>query len=111
MNIKKHDEEIKKIREEFLSALKEPEVKTTGETLNSKVKDWYLCAFPSDDMGNDIDSEVTFSDVYKGLENVYFTLNCCDSIIRKRVFEKLGELLGKSYDYVYQRWLRPELYK
>ena len=93
MNIKKLDEELKEIIERT-------------ETLNSKVKDWYLSIYSSDDVGNYIDSEVTFADVYKDLANVYDVLKCEDSIVRERVFIKLSELQRVSYDVIYRKWLK-----
>jgi hypothetical protein len=74
----------------------------------TSVKDWYTDEYPSDPMGMDIRSDVTFEDVFNtldGFKSFYHLIEAADSIIRERVFAKLAELIGVDYDCVYDQWL------
>lgn len=75
---------------------------------NTKIQDWYMQEYPSDTMGKDIKSEVTFYDVFYALDHhhdVYETIGVGDSMIRERVFQKLCDIMGVEYDYIYSQWL------
>ena len=80
--------------------------------MDSKVKDWYLQMFPEDTIGEDIDDNITFAQV---LANPYKADRegklAGDSVVRERVFSEVVRQLGKPYDYIYQRWLKPELFE
>lgn len=88
--------------------------------LTSKVRSWYMDTFPSDDLGEEIRTNINFLDVIKTLEryeiedvpyrDVYNCLGVDDSIIRERVFEKLTEILDLEYDDIYYKWLHPYNY-
>ena len=74
-----------------------------------KIREFYLEAYPSDDMGNDINPNATFAGLLNQLivsGDVYAYLYVYDSIIRERLFEKLAEELEVSYEYVYKLWLK-----
>lgn len=76
--------------------------------MNTKIREWYLKNYPTDDLGVEIKENITFNDMLKTLntcKDVYNALGVTDSIIRERVFEKLSELLEKDYDYIYGLWL------
>jgi hypothetical protein len=73
-----------------------------------KVKNYYMNKYPSDNLGEEINSKATFigllDRLHKG-KDVYNYLEVGDSIIRERLFQELSDLLGESYDYVYNLWL------
>ena len=74
-----------------------------------KIREFYLEAYPSDDMGKDINPNATFAGLLNQLivsGDVYAYLYVYDSIIRERLFEKLAEELEVSYEYVYNLWLK-----
>lgn len=78
-------------------------------TEKSKIKDWYIKEYPTDELGVEIDSEITFEDLFVVLDtykSVYEALNVCDSIVRERVFSKLAEIMNVDYDYIYEQWLK-----
>ena len=79
------------------------------DSLDDKVKDWYVKEYPTDDMGEDIDPELTFLGVFEALDNyedIYEVIGVGDSIIRERIFSELADRMGVDYDYVYDQWLR-----
>lgn len=81
----------------------------TDYNLKSKVKDWYVKAYPTDELGEEIDPDITFYDVFDCLDfhhDIYTCLDVSDSIVRERVFEKLAELIDCDYDYIYDQWLQ-----
>lgn len=97
------------------------------------VKDWYIEAFPSDDLGQmlpdtigqshgeffkyDIEEDpdyanapITFATYFTVLDNygdVYDLMgNAADSVVRERIFSQLADIIGESYDYIYDQWLK-----
>ena len=75
-----------------------------------KIREFYLEAYPTDDLGIGINPEATFDGLAKTLSNchdVYEYLYVYDSIIRERLFEKLSLILNCEYEVIYQRWLSP----
>jgi hypothetical protein len=78
-------------------------------TENTKIKEWYMTEYPDDELGEEMNKDVTFYDLFVVLDtykSVYDTLNVWDSIIRERVFSKLAEIMNVDYDYIYEQWLR-----
>lgn len=76
-----------------------------------KIKPWYRAAYPTDELGEELDPDVTFKDVYDGLkdgEDVYEVLGVGDSIVRERIFEEMTSIFGLDYDDIYYTWLYPE---
>lgn len=74
---------------------------------NSKIRDWYVKAYPTDNLGEEI-SDATFVDLFDALDNyldVYKLLGVGDSLIRERCFEKLAEIIDEDYGYVYEQWM------
>ena len=73
-----------------------------------KIRDWYIKKYPTDDLGLDIDPEVTFNNLLVCLdfgEDVYNCLGVGDSVIRERCFAELARLMKVKYDYIYDLWL------
>ena len=86
-----------------------------GEDLawNVLIKDWYTKTYPTDDLGEEIDSKNNFKDVWLALHqgtNVYDVLGVGDSVVRERVFEELSKIFEVDYDYVYKKWLDSDDY-
>ena len=78
----------------------------------SKIKEWYLKEYSSDSLGNQLLDSTTFYDLFYALDrkkDIYTTLfgneELGDSLIRERVFEKLAEIMGVDYNYIYEQWL------
>ena len=77
--------------------------------MKEKIKSWYMATYPTDDLGEYINDDVTFEDVMNGMLNgldVYKILGAGDSIVRTRVFLELSDLRGREYDYIYTVWLQ-----
>ncbi len=75
---------------------------------NILIKDWYIENYPTDDLGQELNDDCTFKDVWTAIHNgsdVYTILGVGDSLVRERVFEKLSEINGVEYNYVYTQWL------
>ena len=73
-----------------------------------KIREFYLKAFPTDELGIEINPTATFDGLFKVLDNygdVYEYIGVGDSLVRERCFEKLSEIMGVNYDYVYNQWL------
>lgn len=73
-----------------------------------KIKEFYLNEYPTDELGVELNENATFvgllNCLYEG-NDVYDYIGEGDSLIRERLFEKLAQDLGSSYDYVYNLWL------
>lgn len=83
--------------------------KKIGNAKRLRVKNWYIKNYPTDDLGKEINDNLSFWSFYTYLfqgVNVYSVLGVGDSIVRERVFEKLAEILGVQYDYIYKLWLK-----
>ena len=74
-----------------------------------KIKNWYIEKYPKDKLGQEINPNVTFEDLFEALDtykDVYEVLGGnIDSLIRKRCFEKLAEIMDVPYDYMYDQWM------
>ena len=74
----------------------------------TKIRDFYMEAFPTDELGKDINGGVDFNDAYECLQvgyDFYSFLGVSDSIVRERVFDALATLMGCSYEHIYYQWL------
>lgn len=87
--------------------------KKIGVAKRLKIKNWYLKNYPTDDLGNEIDENISFWSLYIYLKqryNVYSVLAVSDSLVRERVFEKLSEIIGVEYNDIYNLWLKSDKY-
>lgn len=78
-------------------------------TKKTKIKEWYVNKYPTDELGTEINNEITFEDLFVVLDtykDVYKALGVGDSIIRERVFDKLAKIMQVDYNYIYEQWLR-----
>ena len=75
---------------------------------SESIKDWYVEKYPTDDLGPNINSDITFDDILVSLdthEDVYETIGVGDSIVRERIFAEISERQGIPYDEIYDKWL------
>ena len=75
------------------------------------VREWYMTEYPTDELGEMINKDVTFFDVMGALltgKCVYELLlgEYGDSLVRERVFAKLSELQKVKYSVIYDLWLK-----
>ena len=73
-----------------------------------EIKAWYTSKYPNDDLGRELISGVTFTNLFTALDtykDIYEVLGVGDSIIRERVFSKLAEVMNVDYEYIYSQWL------
>ena len=78
------------------------------ENENSKVKEWYLKEYTTDELGKEIKDDITFYDIFYALDtykDFYETIGVGDSVIRERIFKKLAEIMEVDYNYIYNQWL------
>jgi hypothetical protein len=78
-------------------------------TENTKIKEWYMTEYPDDELGVEMNKDITFYDLFVVLDtykSVYDSLGVWDSIIRERVFSKLAEVMRVDYGYIYDQWLK-----
>lgn len=71
------------------------------------IRDWYLTAYPTDELGKNIDGDATFKDLWKDLNAGKFDCDryaADDSIVRERVFERLAQKYHVSYNTIYCLW-------
>ena len=76
------------------------------------VKDWYERKYPQDaDIVAYVDPSLTFEKAallivpVKDDEDRFYETSIDDSVARERVFEKIAEIYGVSYDDVYDTWM------
>jgi hypothetical protein len=73
------------------------------------IRKFYVKAYRTDELGKDINKNVTFAGLLNQLivgGDVYKYIGVGDSLIRERLFERLAEELEVSYDYVYNLWIK-----
>ena len=72
-----------------------------------KVREFYLEAFPADELGVDINPAANFESLWIVIRGGLFEeyIGVADSVVRERIFERLSELTGHDYYYIYQEWL------
>jgi hypothetical protein len=78
------------------------------------IKSFYVDTYPTDNLGQEINGEASFEGLNKVLDcniDVYEYLGVGDSLVRERVFSKLAELMGVSYDVIYDKWLKSDYAK
>jgi len=75
---------------------------------NSKIKDWYIKEYSSDDLGKELNNDSTFKDLLNAILNgndVYSVLGVGDSVVRERAFAKLSKINNKEPQWAYNSWL------
>lgn len=77
--------------------------------MKETVKLWYTKTFPDDELGAEINENITFEDVLQALNQhteIYEFIGVGDSIVRERIFGELAERADCDYDDIYYKWLR-----
>lgn len=72
------------------------------------VRNWYMRAYPADELGVGIDPSLTFEDALGAVSRgggFYDVLGVGDSVVRERIFEELANRAGCTYDDIYEAWL------
>jgi hypothetical protein len=72
------------------------------------LKQFYLEKNPQDELGNEINEDITFVQLLDNLytsDDVYEFIGVDDSIIRERLFTQLAIEIKKPYDHIYSLWL------
>ena len=71
------------------------------------IKEFYCEAYPTDDLGVEINPKANFADLWEIIRNgnIYEYLGVCDSVIRERVFQKFSQITGHDIDYIYEEWI------
>ena len=75
----------------------------------TKIKNWYIEAYPTDKVGHFLRDNATFMGLLTVLvtgNDVYDYVGEADSVIRERIFDKLSDITGMTYDEVYDLWMR-----
>jgi|9_EtaG_2_1085328.scaffolds.fasta_scaffold44561_3 hypothetical protein len=73
------------------------------------IKDTYIKRFPTDELGTEIKSNVTFNDLFNTLDHYqcpYRLIGVDDSLVRERCFTLLAEIMQCDYNYIYYQWLK-----
>ena len=76
--------------------------------MNINVKNWYTSNFPLDEMGLELNSDLTFRHLLTTLrsgEDFYEAIGVGDSLIRERLFSKLSSIMDVDYKFIYDLWL------
>ena len=95
-------------KKKFQQYLKKDESLKESLSTTDLVREWYVQAYPTDDLGEYINPQVTFDDVVSALNShtdIYDVLGAGDSIVRERVFEELAKRLNVEYDNIYYTWI------
>lgn len=74
------------------------------------ISEWYAEEYPDDTEVMYDANDVSFDDVLQmmvqyGGGNFYDYVGVGDSVVRNRIFEKIADIYGVSYDDVYHLWL------
>ena len=78
-------------------------------TKYTKIKEWYLENYSSDEEGEFLNEDVTFYDMFQCLDrrkDIYECIDVDDSLIRERLFEGLAQVMECDYSYIYDQWLQ-----
>tara|TARA_Y100000385_G_scaffold132000_1_gene137302 strand:+ start:115 stop:387 length:273 start_codon:yes stop_codon:yes gene_type:complete len=83
---------------------------TTPQVYNKStlLKEYYTRTYKSDELGEELNNNVTFVDLFECLDNyqdVYDLIGVYDSLLRERLFEKLAQMMCVDYDYIYNQWM------
>lgn len=88
-------------------ALEELDEKMWQGRMAEGVKHWYRLCFPSDDLGYEIDPDISFSDAVQSVSKgpgFYDEIGFGDSLVRERAFGEISRRLGCGYSEVRTAW-------
>lgn len=84
-------------------------------TMNEYIRDYYMKAYPSDPYGTELNPDITFRDLLEGMMQGYDVYEMLgdgsDSLMRERVFERMSDVYGITYESIYELWLMSASYK
>lgn len=79
------------------------------KALYENVRDWYMEAYPTDELGEEINECLTFKDVAVSLnegKDIYHdVIEVGDSLVRERIFSSLADRLKVDYDVIWNKCL------
>lgn len=78
---------------------------SSNGNLEELIKQWYTKAYKTDEMGQEINPNVTFMEVLSDAENAYDLLGVTDSVVRERVFDELSKRTNIPYEKIYDMWM------
>ena len=84
------------------------DIEIVDELDSTKIKDWYMETYPTDECGHFLRDNATFMGLLTTLftgNDVYDYFGEADSLIRERIFDKLSDITGMVYDEIYNMWL------
>jgi len=79
------------------------------EMSRSSIKDWYKKNYKTDELGDEINPNITFDDLFEGILNgsdIYSIIGVHDSVVRERLFSKLSKLKGRYENYANELYLK-----
>ena len=79
-----------------------------GLNENTIIKNYYLQQYPTDELGIEINQDITFYDLFYTIDrrqDVYDLLGVYDSLVRERCFSALAKVMKCDYEYIYNQWL------
>ena len=83
--------------------------KMTTYNKRTRVLDFYASFYPNDEEGKNINPNLTFSSLLRGMKKgvgFYDMVGVGDSIIRERIFVTLADLYANSdYGAIYSLWM------
>ena len=71
------------------------------------LREWYMKAFPTDDLGeylNNLSFEEIYKQLYRGVD-IYEVIGVWDSLVRERVFLEMSERFDMDPEVLYTMWL------
>ena len=75
----------------------------------NRIKDFYTTLYSDDDLGKEINPDITFKDMYNALldhKEIYEVIGVGDSIIREQLFTVLAGLFTNgNYEKIDDLWL------
>lgn len=76
--------------------------------MDEYIRAWYIKNFPSDPVGEAINPDITFNELFEKLDNYLpvWDILARDSVVRSRCFNHLAELTGMDVDAICDQWLR-----
>lgn len=83
-------------------------IESKNAGLKENVRNWYIETYPTDDLGAEINPNITFKDILNALnigKDVYEVIGFGDSLVRETIFSRLSEILNVTYDKIYEVWL------